>query len=345
MPRRTLRRRWSSIAILVGVLGAPAVARGQTPAPSADDARAQQLFEEGKKLRDAGDLAAGCSKLAESKKLAPGVGVSLHLGDCYEKMGKPGSAAREYQDAENLARGRGDEKRADLAHKRAQALEGKAGQITVASPSGPHEGWQFLLDGAPLAANVLDTPFPVDPGDHTVTINAPGQPARTLSVHVEAPNLVATIHTDAPTPPPSPAAPVPAPVPVPVPTPAEAPTTTTASPMPPAAVPSGGPSAARIITELALVGVGLAGAGLGTAFLINRNNAMNNDTPCDPDTVDQGDKTGAIISYSAGGVALGTALVLYLTNPHPHPMGLVVAPAFLGMGGMGGGGATFRGEF
>jgi hypothetical protein len=345
-------------ALSLAYLVQSAPAHAQT---SADEARAEALFDQAKSLRDAGQVAQACPIFAESKQLAPGVGVSLHLADCYERLGKTGSALNEFRSAQKLAQARGDTKRAEVAEKRAHALEAKAGQLTVASPARPHDGWQLLLDGAPLAADALDAPIFVDPGDHVVTFNAPGQAPRTTTVHIGAPNLAATVHADAAVPPPAPVAPPPlapsAPVPpAPATTPAAPPV---ATPPPPAgeAPTEGGSSEpapytpismtgsnARLLGELALAGAGIGGLVLGTAFVINRNsvvNSTNSNLNCDPAPVDNQDTTGAIISYSVGGALLVTAGILYLTTPHPRPMGLLVLPSVT----PGGGGAVINARF
>ncbi len=100
---------------------APRAAKAQ----SKDDvARADALFNAAKALTDAGQYADACAKYAESKRLAPGLGVSMYLADCYEHIGRTASAWTEFRAAEGLARARND-KRADVARKHAQALEPK----------------------------------------------------------------------------------------------------------------------------------------------------------------------------------------------------------------------------
>src|SRR5580692_9240289 len=96
-------------------------ARAQAPAeapptaPAAGEVgNAEALFDEARDLRDAGHYAEACPKFAESRGLANGVGVTLYLADCYEKVGKTQSAWTEFRNAEKLARDKGD-KRADVA--------------------------------------------------------------------------------------------------------------------------------------------------------------------------------------------------------------------------------------
>src|SRR5258708_3956605 len=91
------------------------------PQPPPAEARADTLFTAAKQLRAGGQVADACPMFAESKRLAPAVGVTLYLADCYERLGRTASAWDQFRDAERLAHERGDEKRASVAHGRAQA--------------------------------------------------------------------------------------------------------------------------------------------------------------------------------------------------------------------------------
>src|ERR1700690_176585 len=202
-----------AIALLV-----PAVARAQSPD---DVARADALFNAGKQLRDAGQYTDACPQFAQSSRLAPGIGVSLYLADCYERVGRTASAWTEFRKAEKLARDRND-KRADLARARSEALEPKLSGPTIAVPPAvAHVAPDVLLDGARIGPDEWNAAMAVDPGDHVVTVSVPGQAPRMLSAHVEAGIRTAMVHLDnfcppppsptlapaAPPPPPEPAAP------------------------------------------------------------------------------------------------------------------------------------------
>ena len=137
-------RRTLAIAALACAALTPSVGLAQ---PTGDDARAEALFNAAKQLRDGGHVAEACAMFAESRQLAPGVGITLHLADCYEKMGRVTDAVAAFHDAESAARAHGDAKRAEVAKARAAALEPKIAKLTVASPTGSHAGRQILRDG------------------------------------------------------------------------------------------------------------------------------------------------------------------------------------------------------
>jgi hypothetical protein len=325
----------------------PTAASAKPPALAAE-ARADTLFNAAKQLQDGGQLAEACPMFAESKRLAPGVGVTLHLGDCYERMGRTASAWAQYREAETMARAKHDDKRAGLAHDRAQALEPKVGRLTMSASSAPHAGWQVQLDGTPVPPEMWNTAIAVDPIDHTVTVTAPGKPTRTLNVHLAAGNLAATVsleESEAASPSAAAAA-----------TGSTFAAATAASEAGSAEAASSGASSdstapsssssraavTRTWAELGLAGLGAVGIGLGTVFLVKKNESMYNGNACDGPTEDKQAAAASAISFSVGAVALASAVVLYLTTPgHTSQMGVTIAPAV----SWGGGGALLRTTF
>ena len=137
-------------------------------------------------FRNAGNDAAACPKFLASKQLAPGVGVTLYLADCYERIGRNASAWKAFREGEKLARAR-DDKRAAVAAQRAAALEPTLGRLTVsATGQAAGAGTEVNVDGASLSREYWGSALAVDPGDHIVTVATPGQPAKTFVAHVDA---------------------------------------------------------------------------------------------------------------------------------------------------------------
>jgi hypothetical protein len=355
---RAARRAFATTAWgLVGLWSSPSLA-----AEPADDSRAEGLFNAAKQLQDAGQLADACPLFAESKRLAPGVGVTLHLADCYEHTGKPASAWAQFRQAEALARARGDEKRGGLAHVRAQALETKVNRLTVViTGAAPQDNRRVLLDGALLPPERWNVSLAVDPGDHVVTLDRPGQAARTIHAHLDATHLAAIVETDEPAPqaatPPAPAATPPAPLatpgaPVTV-APAtfaitdhsvageSAPSGTSGTPAMTERTTPSRQSPARLGVELGLLGLGAVGAGFGSFFLVRRSVLASHNCPCDPELENEA-VTGATLSFAVGGAALVSSLVVFLTDPTSKPRtGWVLLPVPLS----GGAGALVRANF
>jgi hypothetical protein len=84
---------------------------------------------------------------------------------------------------------------------------------------------------------------------------------------------------------------------------------------------------------------------VGAALAANSQSPSTSASGCSTPPPDAGLTTGAIIAFAAGGLALGSALVVFLTGPHPKTASketsVVVTPAPLA----GGGGAFLRAAF
>jgi hypothetical protein len=339
-----------ALVALVGgaILALPASAHAQ----SRDDVgRADALFNAAKALVDAGQYTDACAKFAESKRLAPGIGVTMYLADCYEHIGRTASAWTEFRSAEGLARERND-KRTELARAHAEGLEPKLLRLTISvAPTVPRAGLQVLRDGVPVAQEELDLPVPIDPGDHAVVVSSPGHAARTFNAHVGPESPTATVRVDSLDETPSPVAPVlPPEVPV-APPPA----------LPPSLPESPAPAQDRGATQR-WIGVGVGGAGVaglvvGSVFGVIAKVKLDqsNNGPCDASTdhctspglgtrkdAERAATTSNILFAIGGGItAIGAAL--YFTAPRPlsSVTGLTLAPAPVA----GGGGALLGGRF
>jgi hypothetical protein len=332
-----------ALAIVAVAVAAPAVALAQ----SKDDvAQADALFNAAKALTDSGQYADACAKFAESKRLAPGLGVTMYLADCYEHIGRTASAWTEFRAAEGLARARND-KRADVARQHAQALEPKLDRLTIEiGPAVPRVGLSILRDGLPVSAEELGLAVPVDPGDHAVIVSSPGRPQRTLNAHVgpESPNATVRLDSldDA-----APASTAPVPV--------TAPTSPTSGPSPETPTDAGDPGRTRRLIGLAGMGVGVVGIGLGSVFGIMAKSSLDqsNNGPCNAsdhcngtglsERQDASSKaTLSTVFFVAGGIIAAGGVVLYLTAPSASSGAAVtVAPAPMA----GGGGALLSGTF
>ncbi len=186
-----MRREFAAAALLtVGCLTGTANAQSKE-----DIARANDLFNQGKALLKDGSDADACARFADSKQLAPAVGVTLYLADCLQRIGKTASAWTEFRSAETLARQRND-KRADLAHRRAQALEPTLDRITIrVSPALASAAVQVACDGKPVASSDWGVALPVDPGNHLVLARAGGL-LRAFQTHVDDGTPTASVDID-----------------------------------------------------------------------------------------------------------------------------------------------------
>jgi hypothetical protein len=320
----------------VAVAGAfwPGMARAQAPgepapaAPASGEAgQAEALFNEAKALRDGNQYAEACPKFAASRSLASGVGVTLYLADCYEKIGKTQSAWTEFRNAEQLARDRGD-KRADVAAERARALESKLNRVTLATaPLAAGQAAPVVtIDGVAVPPEQLNTALAMDPGEHELKIVVQNGSPRVLAIHVDpnVPSLVVPLAE------PEGASPALA--------------TAEGSAAPPAAAPEPAPSsdpyATRRWVGLGLIAAGAGAAGIGTWLLTSKvTGTMADGSPCDQ-RLRSGAQPAAGVLFAAGGVAAITGIVLVVTSAR-HTTEIAVAPLAL----PGGGGAFIGGAF
>jgi serine/threonine-protein kinase len=340
-------RRLLLAAVAAVVVSAPGRARAQS---KEDIARADALFNAAKALTDAGQYTDACAKFAESKRLAPGLGVTLYLADCYEHIGRTASAWTEFRAAEGLARERND-KRAEVARAHAQALEPKLERLTiVVAPTVPRSGLEVLRDGVPVAREELGLPVPVDPGDHAVVVSAPGHPAKTFTAHTGPESPSATVTIDRLEEAPATGSP-----PIPGPT-ATAPSSASGLPEVPPTPPPEDKNATRRWIGVGVGGLGVVGVIVGSVMGIVAKVKFDqsNSVQCNASTDEchapgfpmrkdaEGAATASDVSFAIGGVLLATGIVLYVTAPKPGPTtGVVLAPAPVA----GGGGALLRASF
>ncbi len=172
-------------AILVVALGL-----GSVPFAFADKAKAVELFNEAKKLMDTGKYTDACPKLEAAKGHDPSAdGVVLRLAACYEKVGKWASAWSHYVESVSRAEKSGNKERLNVAKKGVVDTQAKLSRVTVKVAAGAKTtGFVVTWDGKDLAEGEWNSALPVDPGDHTLTANAPGfvQYSTTVTVGASA---------------------------------------------------------------------------------------------------------------------------------------------------------------
>lgn len=174
-----------SAVVLVGCAVATVLGSRSARAAPEDLALAESLFDEGRRLLDAGQVDAACPKLAESRRLDPQIGVTLFLAECERRAGRLATAWGLFRDAAAAADAKRDS-RAALARERAAQLEPRLSKVVITVPaSSKVEGLSIALDGKPIASAGWGVPIPVDPGAHSVVSSAPGHQSRTEPLRVE----------------------------------------------------------------------------------------------------------------------------------------------------------------
>ncbi|MFO0570247.1 MAG: hypothetical protein U0263_31690 [Polyangiaceae bacterium] len=309
---RPFRRALAPLAL------ASALAAWAPRAEAGDKALAEALFQEGRKLADAGNHEGACQKFEASQKQDPSPGTLINLGKCHEAMGKTATAWANYKEAEALARNMSRSSQETAATERANAIEPKLSRLTIQAPPKAVDGLVVKRGGISISVDALGTAAPVDPGDYVVEASAPGYKPWTGKVKVgkdgeSATLLIPNLEKG----PDAPAAVEPAG------------NKSTAAVAPEARVKSddGGGSTRTIgyvLTGVGAVGL-LAGGYFGYAASQQASDAEDDPTLCPQkqctargrDEIDSA-KSKALISTIGVGVgvaALGTGVVLILTAP------------------------------
>ncbi len=284
------------------------------PALASDEAAAEALFLEAKKLAAAGKLAEACPKFAESNRLDRGAGTLIHLADCYAKNGQSASAWATFKDAASAAQALGRADWQKLATQRAAALEPKLAKLTIRVQD-PADKIEVTRDGAPTSPASWGTPIPVDVGSHGVEASAPSRTTFKTSVKVakdgDRVEVVVPKLENAPV---AAVAPPPPPTPVPV----------TSPPV----VHSGDEGAGQRTVGFIVGGVGVAGVALGAVtglIAMGKNSDSKKLCPenggcASTDAVSANDSAKGFglvstIGFIAGGAAVAAGAILIFTAP------------------------------
>jgi hypothetical protein len=160
-----------------------AVLLRSAPALAGDEAAAEALFLEAKRLSTEGKFAEACPKFAESNRLDRGAGTLIHLGDCYEKNHQTASAWATYREAASAAQALGRSDWEKLASTRAAALEPKLAKLTIRVVE-PADQIEVTRDGSRTSPASWGVAIPVDTGTHVVQAQAPGRKPFKTSVAI-----------------------------------------------------------------------------------------------------------------------------------------------------------------
>jgi len=327
------------VFVVMGAFAAEARAGG-------NEAAAEALFVEAKKLAAKGRYAEACPKFAESNRLDRGAGTLIHLGDCYEKNKQTASAWATYKEAASAAQALGRKDWEKLASQRANALEPKLARLTIKVATSNDASIDVARDGTSVSQASFGVPIPVDVGPHSVEATSAGhKPFKTtVTVSKDGEDVEVTV----PKLEPEVAAP-----------PAAAPklAETASAPAEKAAAGGGGQRTAGFVVG----GIGVAGlaAGAITGLMAmgkssDAKEICANDGPCaSRNAVDASEsaKTLGLVStigFVAGGVALAAGAALVFTAPKEGDAGTQKASAAVRVtpsAGPGGGGLTVTGVF
>ncbi len=318
-----MRRLACSLAF-AAVVGAAADARAQDPK---EQQQARALFDEGVGLMKDGKYAEACPKLESSLKHYAGIGTRGKLAECYEKIGRHGSAWQLWREVAQLAMRAGEPAREQFASEHAKALEPKLSYVTVTIPAANDvAGLVVKRNGQEIDRTKIGSAEPVDAGSIAFEISAPGMKPFSAQVNVtpgqsakfEVPALEkAASQTTAPPP------------------------ATQDTPQPTFVVQGDPPTWQRPV-GLALAGVGVVGIGVGAFFGLKAKSTYDgafDSGACDKSTkqCDSGGQssiddarskaTVSTILFVAGAACAAGGALLFFTAPSGKKSGVRIVPA------------------
>lgn len=291
-----------ALAIATACALSPAVAR-------ADNATAQALFEEGRKLMLEGRFGDACPKLAASQKLDPGAGTLMNLASCYEKNGQLASAWATFKDAAAAARTSAHPDWEKAARDRAGELEPRLSRLTiVVAPEADVPGLVIERDGQPVDRAEWGVALPIDPGVHPIEAQAPKKQKWSTTVSVGPNGAKASVA-------------------VPALTVEQGDARPSSGPPPPLAPDSVDRGATTRVLGYGLAGLGVVGLGVGSIFGLiasaTHKDALTHctaDRCCTREGIDLGDRassqaTVSTVAFVAGGALAAAGVVLVVTAP------------------------------
>jgi hypothetical protein len=249
------------------------------------DPRADKLFAEGRVLINKGDAKGACEKFDAAYRIDPTApGIMLNLGLCNQMLGKFGTSLRWFRKAQAAsAEAKADDFKAE-AEKRTVELATKVSTIKIDAANAP-PGVEVRIDGELI--DHKDYPlYEIDDGEHKLEARAPGKRPYRQDLKVanhDSQTVTLPVLADAPRP----------------------------------IVVDRGKNRRRIA-----YGLGALGLGLETWMVIYNLNKKD-DSEQHPENAQQ-DKDDIRVKgtalFVAGALALGGAVVLYVTAPGKETM-------------------------
>jgi hypothetical protein len=183
-----MRKGWLVISIVA--------AAGAAPRASAQSAsvQAQSLFDEGRRLLDAGKIAEACAAFDSSQKLDPAITTLLNLADCREQNNQLATAWGTFTDANRMARTAKNDKLARVAASHAHKLEPRLSKLSIVVPA-DHQiaGLEVTRDGELINAAAWNHALPIDGGTYTISARAPGRAPWSITKVIKPSSDAATV--------------------------------------------------------------------------------------------------------------------------------------------------------
>jgi hypothetical protein len=261
-------------------------------------ATARDELREGYALKQAGNCRDALPHFAHSLQLAETLKALLNLADCEQQLGDLVGAHRHAARGRELAVQRKEDELASVAMAQLEAIDKRTPTLTIALAATSPPGCTIVRDGSAVAVASLGVALPANPGEHTITVRAPGHAERRFAV-VLSEGAHQSVEVS-PGPPEVAAA-----------------TLATSAVTPP-------PTLALVLGGAGVVGL-VVGSVLGLVSKSTYDHALQtecggNPNGCSPQGIKEGQSahgqaTASTVAFVAGAVLLGAGGVLYFTAP------------------------------
>jgi hypothetical protein len=166
------RRALVPAALVLSITAISPTASGQE---ALDPAAAREHLTQGYKLKQAGQLKDALPHFVESLRLDPKLKTAINLADTEEKLGMLVEAQSHWLLARDKAKSEGDARIKQEAEQRLAALDQRMPRLNIQLAAGVPADAQVFRDDVPLGRVSLATPLPTNPGEHKITVKAPGR--------------------------------------------------------------------------------------------------------------------------------------------------------------------------
>lgn len=171
-------------SLVISTLSSGAFAQGPSTKPSkAAVAMAEALFNDANVAAAKGDFETACAKFKESQALDPSIGTQYNIGLCEEKRGKLLAALAIF---EELSRTIPDtDERKEQAEGKAAEIADKLAELTISLADDAPALTTVTRNGKPIPREELGSPVRVDPGKVEVVASAEGRASKTFAIDLK----------------------------------------------------------------------------------------------------------------------------------------------------------------
>jgi hypothetical protein len=164
------------------LLSCSILATGVASAQGEGAAAAEVLFNQGREAMERKDYDAACQRFRESEQIDPAPGTKLNLADCEEKRGRLATAWELFRAVpRDLPE---SDERHGIAMARAAALEKRLPTLTLRLAAGAPATTKVRVGTAAIGSGSFGVALPLDPGKHSLVIEAPGHAPRTIEIEL-----------------------------------------------------------------------------------------------------------------------------------------------------------------